>query len=272
MADDPTVGGDWVIEVEDLQASYGGPLVLDGVSMRVPRGQVTCIIGGSGCGKSTLLRTLIGLLPPVSGSARVLGEDLYALDEEARSAHLARVGMMFQYGALLNSLTVAENLAIPLRAHTRLPEAVIDDIIRLKLSLVKLGGALHALPGELSGGMRKRAGLARSIVLDPDLAMCDEPSAGLDPLTAAGIDLLILQLKELLGMTVVVVTHEVPSIRLIADRVVMLDAGRVAFDGPLSEALTSTTPALVAFFGRHDPGEQAGGHSLYDALTAAEAG
>ena len=241
---------DSIVQVEGLRAGYGERLVLDGVSFDVPRGSITCIIGGSGCGKSTLLRCLVGLLRPRGGTVHVLGEDVAALDERGRERLLPRVGFMFQYGALLGSLTVADNLAIPARAHTDLPRDVVGELVRIKLAMVGLADAGGKLPSELSGGMRKRAGLARALMLDPPLLLCDEPSAGLDPLTAADIDALLLDLRALLGLTLVVVTHELASIRLIADRVVMLHEGRVHFDGPLDEALGSDDPLLVRFFQR----------------------
>jgi len=259
-----------VIEVVDLHAGYGDGLVLRGVDAAMAAGRITCVVGGSGCGKSTLLRTLVGLLPPLRGRVRLLGADPYALDGEARAALLARVGFMFQDGALLQSLTVAENLAIPLRAHTDLPDDVIAEVVLQKLALVGLAHAHALLPSELSGGMRKRVGLARALALDPPLVLCDEPSAGLDPVTAAQLDALLVRLRRVLGTTMVVVTHELPSIRAIADDVVMLADGGVRFAGPLAAALASDDPALVAFFGRAAAGskDEPRGGSLRDALLA----
>ncbi len=265
------MGDRWVIEVEDLDAGYDDELVLTDVSVRFPEGRITCIVGESGCGKSTLLRTLIGLLPPRSGTLQVLGRELYALDEDERAAVLADVGFMFQYGALLNSLTVAENLAIPLRAHSDLPEAVIAAVIAQKLELVGLAGAQALLPGELSGGMRKRVGLARAVVLDPPVVLCDEPSAGLDPVTAANLDALLLRSKRVLNTTMIVVTHEVSSIETIADHVVMLADGGLRFAGTLDAARASADPALRRFFGRETEVVGDGGESLYRALYRPEA-
>ncbi len=259
---------DYVIETDDLAAGYGGPLILDGVSARIQRGCITCIIGGSGCGKSTFLKSVFGLLPPLRGSVRLLGHDLYAVEEHARAEILARAGLMFQYGALLGSLSLVENLAIPLVGHTRLDPAVIDEAIAMKLSLVYLSHALDKLPSELSGGMRKRAGLARAIMLDPELVMCDEPTAGLDPNTAAEIDHLILKLRRVLGMTVVVVTHELSSIEVIADRILMFKAGKLHFDGTLAEAKASPDPSLVGFFSRADETVARPGRSLLDRVAA----
>ncbi len=257
-----------VIEIEDVAAGYvPGRLILDGVSVAIPPRAVTCIIGGSGSGKSTLLRTMVGLLQPERGDVRVLGEDPYEKDEEERAELLSRIGLMFQDGALLNSISVAENLQIPLRAHTGLSQEVIEGIVRMKLALVHLQHAHDLLPGELSGGMRKRAGLARALALDPELLLCDEPSAGLDPLTAADLDRLILSLRDLLGLTVIVVTHELSSILTIADRIVMLRHGRIHFDGPKDEAVASQDPALKTFFGREASGLGGDGPSLLDALS-----
>ncbi|GMV40749.1 MAG: ABC transporter [Myxococcales bacterium] len=258
---------DWVIETEDLTAGYGAGLILDGVTVRVPRGRLTCVIGGSGSGKSTFLKCVVGLLPPLRGRVRVLGQDPYALDDEERSALLSRVGLLFQDGALLNSLSLRENLEIPFKAHTNLPGGVVDEAIRTKLGLVALGGALGKLPGELSGGMRKRAGLARALALDPELLLCDEPSAGLDPLTAANLDRLIRHLQEVLRMTVLVVTHELPSIKLIADHIIMLRDKRVYYDGPAQEAYESRDPVLTGFFGRVATADEARGRSLLDVLA-----
>jgi phospholipid/cholesterol/gamma-HCH transport system ATP-binding protein len=257
-----------VVEAHGLAAGYSDTLVLEDVDVRFRQGQITCIVGGSGCGKSTLLRTLIGLLPPRAGRVQMLGEDVYALDEGRRAELLAQVGFMFQYGALLGSLTVAENLAIPLRAHTDLPDDVIAEIVEMKLAQVGLAGAGSKLPSELSGGMRKRAGFARAVVLDPPVVLCDEPSAGLDPETAANLDALLISSQAQLGVTMIVVTHEVASIRTIADHVVMLADGGVRFDGPLAAAEASEDPALRRFFGRETSASEAGGRTLYDALTA----
>ncbi len=245
-----------VIEADDLALGFGDRLVLDGVTFKVPAGQLTCIIGGSGCGKSTLLRSFVGLAVPVRGNVTILGERVDRLSEDGRAALLARVGLMFQDGALLNSLTLSENLAIPLRAHTTLAEDLIADLVRMKLALVHLEGAGDKLPGELSGGMRKRAGLARALMLDPEVVFCDEPSAGLDPATAADIDRLFVQLRDSLGLTLVIVTHETASIHLIADRILQLEGGKIGFDGTLADALASRDPSLLAFFGRHAPDEE----------------
>ncbi|MCL2326329.1 MAG: ATP-binding cassette domain-containing protein, partial [Proteobacteria bacterium] len=230
----------------------------------IPRGSVTCICGGSGCGKSTFLRATLGLVPRKGGSSRVLGEDVNSLEGNERSSFLSRVGFMYQNGGLINSLTIYENLRIPLIAHTTLDTRIMDELVYHKLAQVQLTHAVHLLPGELSGGMLKRAGFARAIILEPELVLSDEPSAGLDPVTAADLDALMIRLKEELGITLVVVTHDLDSIRRIADRIVMLDKGYVRFDGPLKEALASNDPMVTHFFHREPSQGHAGISSLWD--------
>jgi phospholipid/cholesterol/gamma-HCH transport system ATP-binding protein len=236
--------------VEALRAGYGARAILHDISFVVQAGEIRVILGGSGAGKSTLLKHIIGLLPPSQGQVRLLGCDLARADDNAREQTLRRVGMLFQSGALLNAMSVRDNVALPLRQSTRLPEALINDVAMMKLALVGLEAAAHKMPPELSGGMKKRAALARAMVLDPDILFCDEPSAGLDPITAAGIDHLILQLRDQFGMAIVVVTHELASIRTIADTALMLDGGSIVADGTLQEVMAQNTPVIRGFFDR----------------------
>ncbi len=244
-----------LLEVRGLVARYGTRTILDGVDLTVPKGQIRVILGGSGCGKSTLLKHCIGLSAPAAGTVRLLGEKLEEIEGRPREQLLARIGVLFQYGALLGSLTIAENVALPLREHTRLPEDVIAELVRLKLALVELSHAEHLLPSELSGGMRKRAALARAMALDPEIIFCDEPSAGLDPLTSAELDELLLRLRDRFGMSVVVVTHELASIEKITDRAIMLSAGKVIAEGTVADLKATPHPEIRAFFQRIAAGE-----------------
>ncbi|WP_456442466.1 ABC transporter ATP-binding protein [Caldithrix abyssi] len=237
-----------VIRVQNLVSGYDERIVLDDISFEVVEGEILVILGTSGCGKTTLLKHLMGLLQPYSGEILLLGHDLLKADENEMLKMMRQIGVLFQNGALLNSITVAENVAIPLEQHTDLSKDLIEDLVRLKLSLVGLERAAHALPSELSGGMRKRAALARAIALDPKVLFADEPAAGLDPVTAAALDRLLLNLRDLLGMTLVVVTHEVGSIRRIADRILFLHEGKAVFYGKLSDALKSDIEPVQKFF------------------------
>jgi len=260
------------VEVRGLVARYGERTVLDGVDMRVQPGEVRVILGGSGCGKSTLLKHCIGLLEPAGGSIELLGEDLLRLEGPPRQRHLTRIGVLFQYGAMLGSITVGENVALALKEHTDLPAEVIQEMVRMKLALVELAHAEHLYSGELSGGMRKRAALARAMALDPEVIFCDEPSAGLDPLTSAELDELLLRLKTRFGMAIVVVTHELASIETISDRITMLSAGKVIADGPLPEVKQVDHPEVRAFFGRVAAGSIRGERSALEVLTGAPGG
>jgi phospholipid/cholesterol/gamma-HCH transport system ATP-binding protein len=223
------------IRVVDLVKRFGDLTVLNGVNLNIRRGETMVIMGGSGCGKSTLLRHMIGSLFPSEGRVELLGRDLNDLDDKDLNALRLRFGILFQSGALFNSMTVGENVALPLREHTDLDEDTIEIMVMIKLEQVGLREAAERMPSEISGGMKKRAGLARAIALDPEILFYDEPSAGLDPVTSAEIDHLMMDLSQKLGVTSVVVTHEMDSAFRIADRMVMLDRGKVLRIGPRAE-------------------------------------
>lgn len=239
-----------IIDVRDLVFAYGDNVVLDRVSFSVRPGEIFVILGGSGSGKTTLLRNLVGLIRPASGSIVIGGEDFTAMSEEARTEARRNMGMCFQGAALLGSLTVADNVALPLREHTKLEESTIDIMTRIKLELVGLGGAESLLPSELSGGMRKRAGIARAMAMDPEIIFYDEPSAGLDPIVAAGLDQLIRTMQSTFNLTSIVVTHEMESVKIIADTICVLHRGRVAGIGTFDELAQSDHPYIRQFFAR----------------------
>ena len=220
-----------IIRVENLSTTFGDKEILKDISFEAREHEITVILGKSGSGKTVTLKHLLALYPLQHGHISIMGKQLEDCDENDMSRLRLNLGVLFQNGALINSLTVAENIAIPLEQHSDLPEALIARLIQMKLGLVGLQDAGDLLPSQLSGGMRKRAALARALALDPPLLFCDEPSAGLDPITLEALDSLILQLKEQLGMTVIMVTHEVSSIFRLADRVVFIEDGRVAYEG-----------------------------------------
>jgi phospholipid/cholesterol/gamma-HCH transport system ATP-binding protein len=248
-----TPGAETVIRVRDLAARFDGRTIFEHVSFDVRRGEVFVILGGSGCGKSTLLKHMIGLYEPAEGSIEILGVRMEGLDGAERTALLKRIGVMWQSGALFGSSTLAENIGVPLEEHTDLPAEARAMVAQVKLGLVGLADAADRLPAEISGGMAKRAGIARAMALDPPILFLDEPSAGLDPITSAGLDALIRQLARDLGTTFVVVTHELQSILAIGDRCIMLDKeakGMIAEGDPRQLRDESRNPVVRAFFRR----------------------
>ena len=249
-----------IIEVDGLTARFGDNTVFKEVSFQVHRGEILVILGGSGCGKSTLLKHMIGLYQPAAGRVILNGIDMRTDEaEELRQVKMG-MGVLFQSGALFGSMTLAENLALPLEEYTDLTREEIEGIVRMKLALVNLAGYENHLPEEISGGMKKRAGLARAMVLDPSVLFFDEPSAGLDPISAAELDILIKSINTGLGTTMVVVTHELESIFSIAHRVIMLDKsaqGMIADGDPRELKDHSPDPRVSDFFNRRPgPGRQ----------------
>lgn len=242
-----------IISVRNLSVVYGNNPILRDINFDVYSGEIFVIVGGSGCGKTTLLRQLIGLEQPTTGQIFIEGEELTTASGALRNQLLRKFGVLFQSGGLLASMTVAENIELLLRTYTRLSDERIEQIIRFKLDLVHLGGSENLYPSELSGGMRKRAGIARALALDPPILCFDEPSSGLDPLSAASLDQLILNLNRRLGTTMVVVTHDLASIKTIADRIIMLDkdAKTIVALGTIEELLNYKDKEIVYnFFNR----------------------
>lgn len=281
---DDTLASPPPLVVDDLSAVYGNRPVLQHISFTVPKGQICAVLGVSGCGKSTLLKHAVGLLTPAQGSVHLLGEEVHPqradaaraagargatqADRRGREQLMQRVGLLFQGGALMHSLPVIDNVALPLMATGSVPEDVARDVAHLKLQMVHMAHAAYAMPGALSGGMRKRVALARAMVLDPPILFCDEPSAGLDPVMAAELDALILQMREQLGTTVVLVTHELASILAIADRVLMLHEGALIADGTVAQMQNHEHPAIRSFFTRSKRPKAARASNLWDTLHA----
>jgi phospholipid/cholesterol/gamma-HCH transport system ATP-binding protein len=238
-----------IIEVRQLTMRFGSKLVHQDIDLDVYRGEVLAIVGGSGSGKSTLLREMTRLQEPSAGTVRLFGEEITGLDDRQLQRVRRRIGVLFQQGALFGGQTVLENVAAPLREHTALDQDSINDVANLKLRLAGLTPADGLLyPSQLSGGMRKRAALARALALDPELLFLDEPTSGLDPLTSDGFDDLILSLKAALGPTIVLVTHDMDSLWRIADRVILVGDARILGQGSMSELAQSTDPAVMRFF------------------------
>jgi phospholipid/cholesterol/gamma-HCH transport system ATP-binding protein len=239
-----------MISLRNLRVSYGDREILHGINFDVMRGETLVILGGSGSGKSTLLRTLVGLEKPTSGEIWLRGKNIAAISTAEMDEIRKKIGMSFQGGALFGSMTVGENVALPLREHTKLEDSTIEIILRLKLDQVGLSGFENYMPAQLSGGMKKRAAVARALAMDPEILFFDEPSAGLDPIIAAGVDQLILELKQAFHMTIIVVTHELASAFLIADRMVLIDKGNVVAIGTMEEMRSSTHPRVRQFLDR----------------------
>ena len=262
-----------VIEVSHVSTRFGRAVVHEDVSLTIHRGEVFAIAGGNGCGKSTLMREIVGLQEPTAGWTRLFGMDSRLLrDGQPQEIH-RRFGVMFQQGALFSSLTLAENVAVPLKEHTTLSRDIIHDIVALKIASVGLpadSGAKY--PNELSGGMRRRAALARAIVMDPELLFLDEPTAGLDPIIAAGFDELVMQLKALLGLTVVMVTHDLDSLWRISDRVAVLGHGTVLGIGTMEELSRSDDHLIREYFhgarGRAAESQHRGGAWSPESITS----
>jgi phospholipid/cholesterol/gamma-HCH transport system ATP-binding protein len=259
--------GGVAISVKDLRVKYGEREILHGISFEIQAGETLVILGGSGSGKSTLLRTLVGLELPSSGEIWMHGKNFATMPEVDRDELRKKLGMSFQSGALFGSMTVGENVSLPLREHTLLDESTIDIVVRLKLDQVGLSGFENYMPAQLSGGMKKRAAIARALAMDPEILFFDEPSAGLDPIIAAGIDELILKLKKAFKMTIIVVTHELASAFLIADRMILLDKGFIVADGTPQELQQSQHPRVRQFMDRVPEPELTGEIDYLQMLT-----
>ena len=257
-----------VLSLRNLRVSYGEREILHGINFDVVRGETLVILGGSGSGKSTLLRTLVGLEKPSAGEIWIKGRDIAKISAAEMDEIRTKIGMSFQGSALFGSMTVGENVALPLREHTRLEDSTIEIILRLKLQQVGLEGFEYYTPAQLSGGMKKRAAVARALAMDPEILFFDEPSAGLDPIIAAGIDELILELKRAFHMTIIVVTHELASAFLIADRMLLIDKGNIVALGTTEEMRSSTQPRVRQFLDRVAEPEISGELDYLQMLTA----
>ncbi len=238
-----------IITVRELDIGYGANRVVAGLGFGIPTSKITVIVGTSGCGKTTLLKTLVGLIPPLAGEVAFEGKPVDYFSEASLHGLYRKIGVLYQDSALLNSLTLYENVALPVRMEfPEMPEVLVKEMVFDRLAQVELSDSAAKFPVELSGGMRKRGGLARALVLDPAVVFCDEPSGGLDPITSAHLDDLLLRLKETFRMTLVIVTHELRSISRVADTVIVLHDGRLHFCGGLAEVLASEDPFIRSFF------------------------
>jgi phospholipid/cholesterol/gamma-HCH transport system ATP-binding protein len=258
---------DIAIDVSHLVTHYGPRKILDDISFQARQGEIMVIMGGSGSGKSTLLRHLLGLHQPTSGSIKLLGKDITQLSADEMYDLRKNMGVAFQGGALFNSMTVGENVELPLREHTKLDENTIRIMSRMKLEVVNLAGFENLMPAELSGGMIKRAALARAIVMDPRLLFFDEPSAGLDPVVSAELDELILILRDAMNMTIVVVTHELESAFKIADRITVLDQGRILMSDTVAAVRASDNPRIQSLLNRTPRNEAINADEYMERLT-----
>lgn len=245
------------IEVRGLKKSYGDRVILDNLDLTVEQGETMVILGGSGSGKSTLLRLIVGLERPDAGTVRLMGTDIFNANPKEVAAIRQRMGMAFQGSALFGSLTVGGNVDLPIREFTRLPESTRRIVVQIKLALVGLEQSANKYPAELSGGMQKRAAFARAMALDPDFLFCDEPSAGLDPVTAAELDQLLIEMRDVFGVTMVVVTHEMESAFLVAQRLALMHRGRFLVTGTAEEVRACDHPVVRRFLDRQpvDEGE-----------------
>lgn len=255
------------IEVEELVTHYGARKILDGINLTINYGEILIIMGGSGSGKSTLLRHMLGLHTPTAGSIKLLGKDITRVSAVEMHELRTNMGVSFQGGALLSSMTVGENVQLPLREHTKLDESTMGIMARMKLEVVNLGGFEGLMPSQLSGGMIKRAALARAIVMDPKLLFFDEPSAGLDPVVASELDDLILKLRESMQMTIVVVTHELDSAFKIADRITVLDQGKILLTGTVDEVKSSPNSRIQDLLNRRSRNEEVDADEYMNRLT-----
>jgi len=236
-----------LLQCVDVSVGFERP-VLEHVNFEIGHGEIVALLGGSGCGKTTLLRTLGGLVPPISGDVFLFGESIYELSSEQRDQMRKRLGIAFQQDALFSSMTIEENVALPLIELTQLPPDLVREMVRMRLTLVGIEGLARRQPANVSGGQRKRAALARASILDPEIIFCDEPTAGLDPVVAAEIDATLVRFRNVLGSTIIVVSHELESIRATADRAIMLAHGRVAATGTIDELMRSHDRTVYEFF------------------------
>lgn len=262
-------GAPLVIDIQKLVTHYGSREILHSIDLGVREGEIMVIMGGSGSGKSTLLNTLLGLLHPTSGKVEILGEELNKISDVEKTYLRRKIGVAFQGGALFGSLNVLENIMLPLREHTKLDINTMRIMARLKMQVVNLAGFEHLMPSELSGGMIKRAAFARAVVMDPRILFCDEPSAGLDPIVASAIDDLILNLRDAMGMSVVVVTHELESAFRIADRICVLDKGDILMTGTVDEIRSSPNERIQNLLNRRTEKDTLDPEEYLKRLTAA---